>query len=37
MSNTTSYDIVTVCTPDEAKKLLTAMLVNFRKYNNIQI
>ena len=37
MSNTASYDVVTVCTPDEAKTLLTTMIMNYCKHNNVQI
>lgn len=37
MSNIASYDVVTVCTPDEAKSLLTTMIMNYCKHNNIQI
>ena len=37
MSNIASYDVVTVCTPDEAKTLLTAMIMNYCKHNNVQI
>ena len=37
MSNTASYDVVTVCTPDEAKTLLTTMIMNYCKHNDDQI
>ena len=37
MSNITSYDVVTVCTPVEAKTLLTTMIMNYCKHNNVQI
>lgn len=37
MSNITSHDVVTVCTPDEAKTLLTTMIMNYCKHNNVQI
>ena len=37
MSNTTSYDIVAVCTPNEAKRLITTMVENYAKFNNADI